>query len=52
MFIEQLSNEEKSLINAVRKYGTDNLGDFVQEDFVSCDSFLTYWEEAKAFFKE
>lgn len=49
MFIEQLSNEEKSLINAVRKYGTDSLGDFVQEDFVSCDSFLTYWEKAKAY---
>ena len=48
MFIEQLSSEEKSLINAVRKYGTNDLGDFVHEDFVSCDSFLTYWEKAKA----
>ena len=48
MFIEQLSNEEKSLINTVRKCGTDDLGDFVHEDFVSCDSFLTYWEKAKA----
>ena len=49
MFIEQLSNEEKSLINAVRKYGTDNLGDFVHEDFVSCDYFLDYWEKAKTY---
>lgn len=48
MFLEQLSDLDKKLIDYMRIIGLESNGGCANEDnFVSCDTFLRFWEENK-----
>lgn len=50
MFIEKITDNEKSLIDIFRHFGTCNTdGDEynIQNEFVSCEDFLRFWETNK-----
>lgn len=46
MLVDKISSSEKEIINILRKeYASDS--DFIIGNFVDCDNYLSYWEEAK-----
>ena len=52
MFFEQLTEDEKLLIDLMRKFGVENdaeeSGFQTPSNFVSCEYFLRYWERNKS----